>query len=100
MSTDNPHTQNATATIEGIKTTLNEITDPTDRAKAASALLDAIPTLQSALREIRQTAVLELRAQGLSHNEVGIAIGTSRSRAQQIAEGRTSGRTSKRPAAS
>lgn len=102
MSTDtqnkDAHAKNANATVEGIKTTLNEITDPTDRAKAASALLDAIPTLQSALREIRQTAVLELRAQGLSHNEVGIAIGTSRSRAQQIAEGRTSGSHAKQSA--
>lgn len=102
MSTDtqnkDAHAKNANATVEGIKTTLNEITDPTDRAKAAGALLDAVPDLQRALREIRQGAVLELRATGLSHADVAAAIGVSRSRAQQIAEGRTSGSHAKQSA--
>lgn len=78
--------------IQQVTAALRGIADPTDRAKATGAMLDAIPTLQQALREIRQGAVLALRAQGLSHAEIGKALGLSRGRAQQIAEGRTSGK--------
>lgn len=67
------------------------IGDPTDRARAAGAMLEAVPDLQRSLREIRQNAVRELRAQGLSHAEVGEAIGVHRNRAAQIAGGRTGG---------
>ena len=67
------------------------IGDPTDRARAAGAMLEAVPDLQRDLREIRQDAVRELRAQGLTHAEVGAAIGVHRNRAAQIADGRTGG---------
>lgn len=66
--------------------------DPAERAKEIGAALNAVPELQKWLRQLRQDAVLELRADGLSHAEVGKVIGTSRARAQQIAEGRTTGR--------
>lgn len=62
------------------------------RAQEVGAALNAVPELQKWLRQLRQDAVLELRADGLSHAEVGKVIGTSRARAQQIAEGRTTGR--------
>jgi hypothetical protein len=62
------------------------------RAREVGAALNAVPELQKWLRQLRQDAVLELRADGLSHAEVGKVIGTSRARAQQIAEGRTTGR--------
>ncbi|MFF5265400.1 hypothetical protein ACFY4C_41510 [Actinomadura viridis] len=81
--------------IQQVIGALRDISDPTDRAKATGAMLDAIPALQRALRELRQSAVRELRAQGFSHAEVAQALGVSRSRAQQIAEGRTSGRADK-----
>lgn len=66
--------------------------DPGERAKEVGAALNAVPELQKWLRQLRQDAVLELRDGGLSHAEVGKLIGTSRARAQQIAEGRTTGR--------
>ncbi len=71
---------------------LAEQGDPTQRAKAVSSALQAIPELQHWLREIRQGAVQEMRAEGMSHAEVGKAIGVSRARAQQITEGRTTGK--------
>jgi hypothetical protein len=71
---------------------LAEQGDPTQRAKDVGAALQAIPELQHWLREIRQAAVQEMRADGLSHAEVGKTIGVSRARAQQIAEGRTTGK--------
>lgn len=64
----------------------------TERAKAASTALQAIPALQQWLRELRQTAVKELRADGMSHAQVAAELGISRARAQQIAEGRTTGK--------
>jgi DNA-directed RNA polymerase specialized sigma subunit len=71
---------------------LAEQGDPVQRAKAVSTALQAIPELQHWLREIRQGAVQEMREDGLSHAEVGKELGVSRARAQQIAEGRTTGK--------
>ncbi len=71
---------------------LAEQGDPVQRAKDTSAALQAIPELQHWLREIRQRAVQEMRAEGASHADVSKAIGVSRARAQQIAEGRTTGK--------
>lgn len=71
---------------------LAEEGDPVRRAKDVSAALQAIPELQQWMREVRQGAVQEMRADGMSHAEVGKAIGVSRARAQQIAEGRTTGK--------
>lgn len=66
--------------------------DASARAQEVGVALNSVPELQKWLRQLRQDAVLELRADGLSHAEVGKVIGTSRARAQQIAEGRTTGR--------
>ncbi|MER7964898.1 sigma-70 family RNA polymerase sigma factor [Streptomyces ardesiacus] len=66
--------------------------DPAERAKAAGAALQAVPKLQQWLRDIRQQAVGEMRDEGMSHAEVGAVLGVSRARAQQIAEGRTTGK--------
>lgn len=71
---------------------LAEQGDPTERAKTVGAALQAIPELQHWLREIRQGAVQEMRDDGMSHAEVGKELGLSRARAQQIAEGRTTGK--------
>ncbi len=72
---------------------LAEQGDPTRRAKDVSAALRAIPELQKWLREIRHAAVHEMRdEEGMSHAEVAKEIGTSRARAQQIYEGRTTGK--------
>lgn len=77
---------------------LAEQGDPTQRAKDVGTALQAIPELQHWLREIRQGAVQEMRDEGMSHAEVGKELGLSRARAQQIAEGRTSGKRAEPPA--
>lgn len=79
---------------------LAEQGDPTQRAKDVGTALQAIPELQHWLREIRQGAVQEMRDEGLSHAEVAAELGVSRARAQQIADGRTTGKraTEKPPA--
>lgn len=72
---------------------LAEQGDATQRAKDVSAALRAVPELQTWLRQIRQDAVREMRDEdGMSHADVGKEIGTSRARAQQIYEGRTTGK--------
>ncbi|MCX5598395.1 sigma-70 family RNA polymerase sigma factor [Streptomyces phaeochromogenes] len=74
---------------------LAEQGDPIQRAKDVGAALQAIPELQHWLREIRQGAVQEMREDGKSHADVGAELGLSRARAQQIAEGRTTGKRAK-----
>ncbi|GAA2929951.1 sigma-70 family RNA polymerase sigma factor [Streptomyces enissocaesilis] len=71
---------------------LAEQGDPIQRAKTVGAALQAIPELQHWLREIRQGVVQEMRDDGLSHAQVAAELSISRARAQQIAEGRTTGK--------
>lgn len=71
---------------------LAEQGDTIQRAKDVGAALQAIPDLQKWLREIRREAVLEMRDGGLSHARVAAELGISRARAQQITEGRTTGK--------
>jgi hypothetical protein len=73
---------------------------PTDRARSVGKILEAIPALQHWLREVRQGAVQEMRSEGMSHAEVGKELGLSRARAQQIAEGRTTGKRADKKAES
>ncbi|MGK5729741.1 sigma-70 family RNA polymerase sigma factor [Streptomyces sp. URMC 124] len=71
---------------------LAEQGDATQRAKDVSTALQAIPELQKWLRAIRHEAVREMREGGHSHAQVATELGISRARAQQIAEGRTTGK--------
>ena len=71
---------------------LAEQGDAAQRAKTVGTALQAVPALQQWLREIRQGAVQEMREGGLSHAQVAAELGISRARAQQIAEGRTTGK--------
>lgn len=68
---------------------LLKIPDPTDRARALGDALHHLPEVQAQLRQARQDAVLEMRAAGMSHADVADKLGITRSRAQQIAEGKT-----------
>ncbi|MFI5687877.1 sigma-70 family RNA polymerase sigma factor [Streptomyces sp. NPDC051636] len=77
---------------------LAEQGNATQRAKDVSTALQAIPDLQKWLREIRHGAVQEMREDGLSHAQVAAELGISRARAQQIAEGRTTGKRADLPA--
>ncbi|NED99288.1 helix-turn-helix domain-containing protein [Phytoactinopolyspora halotolerans] len=72
------------------------IADPVERAVEIGKVLNGLPEMASDLRELRQAAVLELRAAGWSYGQIGQALGLHRNRVQQIAEGR-SGKT-RRPA--
>jgi DNA-directed RNA polymerase specialized sigma24 family protein len=71
---------------------LADIPDATERAKQLTAVLAELPDVQAQLKAARQQAVVEMRAGGMSHADVGAELGVSRARAQQIAEGRTTGR--------
>lgn len=80
---------------------LTAIKDPVERAKkAAEAIELARTTFMAGARKIRQDAVNELRAQGLSLTAIGELIGQHRNRVQQISEGRTGGKSKERGAES
>lgn len=67
--------------------------DPTERAKTLGAAIDAVPQLQTWLRQARQEAVAEMHKQGVgSYADIGEILGFSRARAQQIATGYVGGR--------
>jgi hypothetical protein len=63
------------------------IADAGERARALGEFLGKIPEVHSQARQMRQQAVLLLRQQGLSWQEIGDIIGVHRQRARQIALG-------------
>jgi DNA-directed RNA polymerase specialized sigma24 family protein len=79
--------ENPMADIETIK----QIADPAERARRIGVILGKLPDAMSELRAMRQAAVLELRAQGWSHAQIGEALGIHRNRAAQIADGKPGG---------
>lgn len=66
---------------------LEEISDDEARAKAVTAVLDQWPYQHTRLREVRQRAVLNLRAQGKTWKQIGDILGVHFTRARQIAQG-------------
>ena len=72
------------AEVERIKT----ITDPGERAVELGRVLNALPEKAAEVRALRQAAVLEMRAAGMSLADIAEKLGVHRNRAQQIAEGR------------
>jgi hypothetical protein len=70
---------------------IESIKDPAERAREIGRRLKQIPDFQARLREMRQAAVLEMRAKGMTFASIAEAIELHRNRVQQIAEGRTSG---------
>ncbi|MFE5628457.1 RNA polymerase subunit sigma-70 [Streptomyces sp. NPDC056543] len=78
---------------------LEEIADPSERAKALGEVLKALPGRNKALKEARQRAVAELMARpDASLRSVGAELGVSFSTVQDIVKG-YSGSGSKRPKA-
>ncbi|MEU9661894.1 hypothetical protein [Streptomyces chartreusis] len=76
---------------------LKQIADPTERARALSEVLKAMPVQNQSLKKARQEAVHELLARpGASLRSVGAELGISFSTVQDIAKG-YSGSGSKRP---
>lgn len=67
---------------------LEEIADDADRAKAVTAILNEWPDQHARLREVRQRAILRMKAEGLTWQQIGDALGVHATRAQQIAVGK------------
>lgn len=70
---------------------IEQIEDPAERAREVGLRMAAIPELHTRLKAIRQAAVAEMRAQGLSLADIGRELGLHRNRVQQILEGRSGG---------
>ena len=68
---------------------IRAIEDPAEQAREAGRVLNDLPKWQTELREIRQAAVLKMRAKGMSHQEIADELGISRNRAANIAAGLT-----------
>ncbi len=66
---------------------IRAIPDRVERVKAANAAMVAHHTLISELATITRAVVQEMRDEGMSYADVGMALGVSRSRAQQLAAG-------------
>lgn len=66
---------------------LEALEDPAERAKRAGQMLAAWPVQGSRLREIRQEAVVAMRAQKVSYRQIAKTLGISLARVQQIEAG-------------
>jgi hypothetical protein len=82
-----PNVENPLTGIDEIE----QIASPADRAKEIGKRLAGIPGFQARLRQMRQAAILEMRASGMTYGAIAAEIGLHRNRIQQIAEGRTAG---------
>ncbi|WP_326698779.1 helix-turn-helix domain-containing protein [Streptomyces sp. NBC_01754] len=66
---------------------IQAIQDPRDQAVRAGELLALWPEQQARLREIRQQAVLRMRAEKVSYRSIAKMLGISLARVQQIEAG-------------
>lgn len=66
---------------------LEHIEDPAERAQRAGGLLAVWPSQHTRLREIRQAAIVALRAQDVSYRKIAKLLGVSLARVQQIEAG-------------
>ena len=78
--------------FEALRQLVDASATPKQRALDLGKALKAIPDLQKWLRHAREMTVAEMRDEGMSHADVAKVLGISRARAQQIAEGRTTGK--------
>ncbi|MFF3190527.1 hypothetical protein [Streptomyces misionensis] len=66
---------------------LEALDDPAERARKAGRLLAELPDQQARLRQIRQAAVVAMRAQNISYRQIAAKLGLSLARVQQIEAG-------------
>lgn len=66
---------------------LEALDDPAERARKAGRLLAELPDQQARLRQIRQAAVVAMRAQNISYRQIAKLLGVSLTRVQQIEAG-------------
>lgn len=79
--------------MKDLLTAIEAIEDPVERFKAAADTIElARTTLMVGARQIRQNVVNAYREQGMGLGEVAKHLGQTRSRVQQISEGRTGGK--------
>ncbi|MFE7236112.1 helix-turn-helix domain-containing protein [Streptomyces sp. NPDC057596] len=84
---DQPDGEQEVRIVTDVVDSLEELEDPAERAKRAGALLAAWPVQGSRLREIRQEAVVAMRAQNVSYRQIAKTLGISLARVQQIEAG-------------
>ena len=79
--------ENIAAALAAIGT----ITDPAERAQAATDALHALKDGNAALASVRRAAVEELHRQGWSYRRIGQALGINHARVGQILSGEHTG---------
>jgi DNA-directed RNA polymerase specialized sigma24 family protein len=84
---DQPDGEQEVRIVTDVVDSLEELEDPAERAKRAGRLLAEWPTQGSRLREIRQEAVVAMRAQNVSYRQIAKTLGISLARVQQIEAG-------------
>jgi hypothetical protein len=80
---------------EGIMQRIAEIAEIEDLDEQTTALVELLQVIQEtepALTHLRAQVVKKRRLRGESHRQIAEALGISRGRAQQIAEGKHTGR--------
>lgn len=76
--------ENPLADIERIEA----IADPGERAIEIGKVLNALPDIQAKLRVMRQQAVQQMHAGGLTYDDIGERLKVDRVRAWQIGKGK------------
>ncbi|MGW5123263.1 helix-turn-helix domain-containing protein [Streptomyces sp. NPDC004069] len=84
---DQPDGEQEVRIVTDVVDSLEELEDPAERAKRAGRLLAEWPAQGSRLREIRQEAVVAMRAQNISYRQIAKTLGISLARVQQIEAG-------------
>lgn len=84
---DQPGDEEEVRLVTDVVDSLEALEDPAERAKRAGQLLAAWPVQGSRLREIRQEAVVAMRAQKVSYRQIAKTLGISLARVQQIEAG-------------
>lgn len=84
---DQPEGEEEVRLVTDVIDSLAALDDPAERAKRAGRLLAEWPVQGSRLREIRQAAVVAMRAQKVSYREIARMLGISLARVQQIEAG-------------
>jgi hypothetical protein len=79
---------------------LEAIEDPSERGARATEALEQFKALNAEVAQIRQTAAIELKGQGLTYKQIGEQFGAPGrplhfSRIQQIIKGEATGRWAK-----
>lgn len=73
-------------------TALATIQDPTERARAAGELTEAIRDTGPEIARIRQEAIQQMRADGLSYRKIGELLGIHFTRVKQLETGESTGK--------